>query len=380
MGTTPGGLRYPDETDKLKHGFVGIRNLAQDVEAALADVEGTPGPAGPAGPQGPTGPTGPKGDAGGEGPAGPAGPAGADGEDGEDGAPGPAGPAGPEGPEGPEGPAGPKGDKGDTGSAGSTGPAGADGKTILSTTGAPAAGVGTNGDYALDVAAGNLYGPKSGGSWPAARSIVGPQGPAGSGGVAGVTGWTKYRSTGTTGNNGPDPARGYIAGGYMVQANLGIGTPTSGNRYAIPFMTGSAGTVKELRMFVTSTAPAGSLGRLGIYANVAGTTPWPGSLMADLGVLDMSTGGVKVWTAGVAVAADTLYWIAYSFSTSPAVRTINIAQMYPIFGNELAMSNSAHVNVVADSGTPGSAAMNATFSLTGNLQQVNPPAILVVYS
>ncbi|MBM3552155.1 MAG: hypothetical protein FJX45_10385 [Alphaproteobacteria bacterium] len=55
--------------------------------------------------------------------------------------------------------------------------------TILSTSGAPSSGAGVDGDFAIDSSAGNLYGPKAGGAWPAAKSLVGaPSSPGGSDG------------------------------------------------------------------------------------------------------------------------------------------------------------------------------------------------------
>ncbi|MGW0419475.1 hypothetical protein [Streptomyces sp. NPDC003015] len=49
-----------------------------------------------------------------------------------------------------------------------TGPAG---KTILNGTGAPSAGVGTNGDFWIDTVAWTIYGPKASGAWPAGHSL-----------------------------------------------------------------------------------------------------------------------------------------------------------------------------------------------------------------
>lgn len=49
---------------------------------------------------------------------------------------------------------------------GSVGPRGADGATILSGIGAPANSLGDNGDYYLDTATGDFYGPKALGVWP----------------------------------------------------------------------------------------------------------------------------------------------------------------------------------------------------------------------
>lgn len=65
------------------------------------------------------------------------------------------------------------------GAPGADGADGADGRTILSTTGAPDNGTGVDGDYALDITAQLLYGPKAAGVWPAGVSIQGDQGPTG---------------------------------------------------------------------------------------------------------------------------------------------------------------------------------------------------------
>jgi hypothetical protein len=184
---------------------------------------GATGPAGPAGPKGDTGATGLAGPIGATGPAGPvgatgpAGPAGADGNTVLNGTgapavtvgnngdfyldvaadvlygpkvrgtwpangvslagnPGATGPAGPQGVPGPQGPAGP------VGAAGPAGPAGADGNTVLNGTGAPAVTVGHDGDFYIDTAGDVLYGPKSGGTWPAnGVSLVGSPGSPGTG-------------------------------------------------------------------------------------------------------------------------------------------------------------------------------------------------------
>lgn len=71
------------------------------------------------------------------------------------------------------------------GSPGGTGAAGADGRTILSGSAAPGAGIGANGDFFVNTAASVLYGPKAGGTWPAGVSLVGPAGAAGGAGAAG---------------------------------------------------------------------------------------------------------------------------------------------------------------------------------------------------
>jgi hypothetical protein len=72
-----------------------------------------------------------------------------------------------------------QGQQGIIGPIGPTGPTGANGNTLLNGTGAPANTLGNNGDFYLDTAANMMYGPKTGGAWPAGFSIIGPAGPPG---------------------------------------------------------------------------------------------------------------------------------------------------------------------------------------------------------
>ncbi|NCA72635.1 MAG: hypothetical protein EOM91_21780, partial [Sphingobacteriia bacterium] len=66
--------------------------------------------------------------------------------------------------------------KGADGATGAQGDPGADGRTILSGSGAPADALGANGDYYLDIAATLIYGPKAAGAWPAGVLLKGPAG------------------------------------------------------------------------------------------------------------------------------------------------------------------------------------------------------------
>lgn len=74
---------------------------------------------------------------------------------------------------------------GPPGAAGSTGAAGSDGRTILNGAGAPSGGAGANGDYYIDTTAHAIYGPKAGGAWGSGVSLVGPAGAAGTTGATG---------------------------------------------------------------------------------------------------------------------------------------------------------------------------------------------------
>ena len=68
----------------------------------------------------------------------------------------------------------PRGDVGSTGATGPQGPSGTNGNTILSGVGAPSAATGVNGDFYLNTASSELYGPKTAGAWGTGTSLVGP--------------------------------------------------------------------------------------------------------------------------------------------------------------------------------------------------------------
>ena len=89
--------------------FAAINQQVKDLEAAIDNIQLTPGPQGPQGETGAIGPVGPQGLQGETGPVGPQGP------QGETGLTGPIGPQGPQGIEGKIGPVGPIGPKGEDG-------------------------------------------------------------------------------------------------------------------------------------------------------------------------------------------------------------------------------------------------------------------------
>lgn len=125
-------------------------------------------------------------------PAGPTGPTGPTGPSGATGATGATGVAGGVGATGSTGPTGP------TGATGATGVTGTAGYSVLSSAGAPSAGVGVNGDFYIDTTAKTIYGPKSAGAWGTGTLLIGPTGPTGPTGATGPAG-----ATGATGATGP---------------------------------------------------------------------------------------------------------------------------------------------------------------------------------
>lgn len=111
------------------------------------------------------------------------------------------------------------GPTGSTGATGSTGSAGADGKTTLSGAGVPSGGLGVDGDFYYDTTNDNFYGPKTGGAWGSATSIIGPTGATGSTGSTGSTGVRGTRITDGTGS--PGTVSGQLVGDYYINLTDG---------------------------------------------------------------------------------------------------------------------------------------------------------------
>ncbi len=260
------------------------------------------GPAGPAGSTGTTGPTGPTGPAG---------------NDGADGATGPGGAVGP------QGPVGPAGAQGAAGAPGATGPAGTDGKTVLSGSGAPSGGTGNLGDFYFDTAASRLYGPKTGAGWGSSVSLIGPAGPAGTGGTNGVNGTdgkTVLSGSGAPGAGLGVVGDFYIdttasalygpksAGGWGGATSLvGPAGPTGATGAAgAPGATGPAGassgsSTTEFQFHEEFTnATTGMLG--GLATSVSGTGAANTALAStatSIGILQSATGTTATGRAGV---------------------------------------------------------------------------------
>jgi hypothetical protein len=116
------------------------------------------------------------------------GPTGATGAQGPQGLQGATGATGATGPAGATGATGAQGPQGTTGATGATGPAGAPGSVWYTGSGAPASGLGIQGDYYLDTAGGNYYTKTSATVWTLQGNLTGPAGATGATGATGPTG------------------------------------------------------------------------------------------------------------------------------------------------------------------------------------------------
>ena len=166
-----------------------------------------------------------------------------------------------------------KGAKGDPGNTG------ANGKSVLTTTGAPGNGVGTDGDFANDADAQVMYGPKAGGTWPAGKSYKGTPGTPGTNGTNGskwLTGTTvPAAGTGVDGDfylrsngdyYGPKAsgAWGSVVASLKGPAGSGGG---SGGGVISGVYTVANNAVKEF------TVASGAGGMFAVYHESLGSTP-----------------------------------------------------------------------------------------------------------
>ena len=259
--------------------------------AGAQGIQGLTGATGPIGLTGATGPTGPIGLTGATGPQGPigltgsTGPQGAQGIQGLTGATGPQGPIGLTGAIGPQGVQGIQGQTGLTGATGQQGPigstgpigpqgiqgtAGINGTAVLNGTTAPSSAIGENGDFYINTTTNTLYGPKTGGSWPAGTSLVGPQGVPGIQGLTGAAGPQGAQgiqgSTGLTGSTGPTG----LTGATGPQGPIGLtGAIGSQGNQGIQGVAGTNGTA----ILNGTTVPSTAIGLNGdFYINTATNT------------------------------------------------------------------------------------------------------------
>lgn len=197
-----------------------------------------------------------------------------------------------------------------------SGPAGADGRTVLTTSGAPSSGVGVNGDFAYDPTAKIMYGPKAAGAWPSGVSLAGSNGTNGAGVPAGGTaGQILTKNTGTdydsvwATSSASSPLKIRTGSGYWHGRGgsvASIGALGANYLRAMPMFFDRACTATSMAIYI-STAVASSTVRLGIYADDGAGAP--GTLVIDAGTVDSSTTGVKSPTTFSASLTTGLYWL-----------------------------------------------------------------------
>ena len=273
---------------------------------------GPQGPIGLTGSMGATGPQGPIGLTGATGPQGNQGPIGLTGASGATGPQGPIGLTGATGATGPIGLTGAAGPQGPTGTNGTNGINGTNGTAVLNGTTAPTSTVGVNGDFYINTATNILYGPKTGGAWPAGTSLVGPTGATGSTGATGPQG-----PNGLTGATGPQGIQGPIGltgltGATGPQGNAGTnGTNGANGPIGLTGPTGPAGP-QGIQGLTGATGPQGPIGLTGAtgLTGPSGATG-PQGIQGPIG-LTGATGPLVTGTSGQTLRNNGSSWEASS--------------------------------------------------------------------
>lgn len=121
------------------------------------------------------------------------------------------------------GPQGPTGLTGPAGADGADGADGVDGRTVLNGA-VPPTTEGVDGDFYIDTATSTIYGPKAAGAWPAGVALVGPTGPAGADGRTVLSGAVAPTTEGVDGDFYINTATNEIYGPKTAGA---WGSPTS---------------------------------------------------------------------------------------------------------------------------------------------------------
>lgn len=189
------------------------------------------------------------------------------------------GPAGPTGPTGAvstqPGPTGPTGATGSastvTGPTGPqstvTGPTGVRGAALLAGNGLPPTVLGQDGDWYIDTASADFYGPKAGGTWGAPTidllAITGPTGAVGA--ASTVTGPTGAQGLSVTGPTGATGAASTVTGPTGPQGVQGVAGDQG--------VAGVAG----------ATGPTGATGQVGVAGDAGATGPTGASVTGPTG-------------------------------------------------------------------------------------------------
>lgn len=231
--------------------------------------------------------------------------------------------------------------------------------TIRSGNGVPAASLGIDGDFYIDLKTMNFYGPKANKRWPIPTSLRGPTGAAGPSGVDGKNGTTASATAGAAGATGP-------AGPAGPKGDTGATGAKGETGAAGAAGTGSAGPKGD----TGATGPAGPKGDAGSAGSVSlfvGEIAFPNLLSGDAGTSSISN-SFSSFTAGKKYVVDALIYATNSDTTEayPLKVTFAASSGSPIITTKYLVSRgtsyrtssarpeySIHAKVVIDASSVG---------------------------
>ena len=231
--------------------------------------------------------------------------------------------------------------------------------TIRSGNGVPAASLGIDGDFYIDLKTMNFYGPKANKRWPIPTSLRGPTGAVGPSGVDGKNGTAASATVGAIGATGP-------AGPAGPKGDTGATGPKGETGAAGVAGTGSAGPKGD----TGAQGPAGPKGDAGAAGSVSlyvGEIAFPNLLSGDAGTSSISN-SFSSFTAGKKYVLDALIYATNSDTTEayPLKVTFAASTGSPIITTKYLVSRgtsyrtssarpeySIHAKVVIDASSVG---------------------------
>lgn len=220
---------------------------------------------------------------------------------------------------------------------GAAGAAGADGRTILSGSGAPSSGLGSNGDFYIDTAATALYGPKTAGAWGSATSLIGP---TGSTGAAGADGNSVLNGTGAPG------------GGTGVDGDFYI--DTAADSIYGPKAGGVWGSGTSLIGPTGATGAAGADGLITALDTAIGATPTAAGMSESGGTLTLQPAN---GTHGGVVSNTTQSFLGVKTFINNLLASADV-----IISGFLKRSNTATITAFAGGGQASATALSTDYN------------------
>ncbi len=142
---------------------------------------------------------------------------------------------------------------------------------------------------------------------------------------------------------------------------------------AYPFVPAKDMTLDRLAANVTVAGTSADM-RLAVYADDGNL--YPAGKLADSGNLLATTAGVKAATISLAVTGGELYWLAEVHDVSITLRTIPLAEMFPILGFDSTLGTAPGFGWDVAHTYDGVTALPATYTAGATAQVAVPiPAI-----
>ena len=203
--------------------------------------------------------------------------------------------------------------------------------TIRSGSGVPAASLGNDGDFYIDLKSMNFYGPKKNKRWPLPISLRGPVGATGPSGVDGKNGTTANATVGApgpagpkgdTGATGPAGATGATGPAGPAGSNTGTAGP-KGDTGATGATgatgpkgdTGTAGAIQQINLsqWILSTGTAGGGSESSAFASLSAGKKYTFTILV---FGKTSTGVTSFRTYPELKVSDSSATMSYEFSYS----------------------------------------------------------------